>query len=121
MAATAENEADYVHKCRPLDRETDIDIIGLYRWLPVAYAGFSLCPCPTLRWEYLYVPLKLRKLGIGPVFVGRVMHWLRENFPGKFVDTEAALSNRALMALMERYNFEVTYVTGVKYLEKLPD
>ena len=97
------------------ERENNLlELIGYYRNLPSAYAGFLMCPCKVLLWKFFYIPKQLRKYSLSLPFAREIMKDFEERI-GKNQKIEIIWnSNNRSMDMICRYlGMKVTYKTGV--------
>lgn len=96
--------------------ENVLEILGYIDNIPIGYAGFSPCGCGCknrLKWAYMYIPLHLRKYGLGLRFARVVIKKLTE-----LVDTDTIIevsyqtSNDAMSHIFRYAGFEKTLITG---------
>jgi hypothetical protein len=96
--------------------ENLFEILGYVGNIPIGYAGFTPCGCGCgnrLIWKFLYIPLHLRKYGLGLRFARAVLLRIQE-----FVDADTIIevsyqtSNDAMSHIFRYAGFKRTFVTG---------
>jgi hypothetical protein len=93
-----------------------LEIIGYIDNIPIGYAGFTPCGCGCgnrLRWSYMYIPVKLRKYGLGLRFSRTVIKKITELVDKEtIIEVSYQTSNDAMSHIFRYAGFEKTVVTG---------
>jgi len=93
-----------------------LEILGYIDNIPIGYAGFSPCGCGCqnrLRWAYMYIPVQLRKYGLGLRFARAVINKVTELVvPDTIIEVSYQTANDAMSHIFRYAGFKKTLVTG---------
>jgi hypothetical protein len=96
--------------------ENLLEIIGYVDNIPIGYAGFDPCGCGCdnrLMWKYMYIPLHLRKYGLGLRFARAVLRRIQEFLEADtIIEVSYQTSNDAMSHIFRYAGFKRTVVTG---------
>lgn len=97
-------------------QENVLEILGYVSNIPIGYAGFMPCGCGgcnRLTWTYFYIPVQLRKYGLGLRFARAVLRFLKEKLGDEVIIEICHHENNSAMTQLFRYaGFKRTRVTG---------
>lgn len=96
--------------------ENILEVLGFVSNIPIGYAGFSPCGCGCknrLIWNFFYIPVKLRKYGLGLRFARASCRWLQEKLgPDVVIEITHHEENSAMNQIFRYAGFKKTRTTG---------
>ena len=121
MQILEEQSFNYAHSCQWADvlkndsEKSLLQFLGYVRKIPVAYAGFQMCPCHVLLWKYFFVLPTCRQIGIALPFGRELVRQLcRRLGPStKLEITYNARGNQAMHKIMTYFGVKPECITGV--------
>lgn len=111
----------YVHASNNIDEKDLLQFLGFVNNIPVCYAAFQpcVCGCGRVNWRFLYVPVQLRKYGIGLKFVRAILLNFAKFKPDLKIEVTFVKNNRPTANLFRYFGMKEIHRTGVSTVGEL--